>query len=122
MKRARSWTVTNDVYGYDLFLRVGGSAVAANRWVDKLLGTDSECNEEDEASTAAVTFTSESNTSHAIWFRDKPDAGTVAHEAVHAVYHVFRNIGIGELSSENEEAFAYLTDWTVRQIWSRIKG
>ena len=42
-------------------------------------------------------------------------ADKIAHEAVHLVNRVFKDVGI-ELDLENDEAQAYFTGWVVKQL------
>lgn len=50
-----------------------------------------------------------------VWLRHKrPD--TVAHEMIHAVMHMLRNLNIRQIDKSNEELFAYFVDYAVKQV------
>ena len=65
---------------------------------------------------AACCLYIENEPSHLIWFDEVPGGGVAAHEALHSVRHIAITIGLGELCEANEEAYAYLLAWTVREI------
>lgn len=56
-----------------------------------------------------------------MFVRDKASVGTVAHEAVHMVNHVFDYLG-QDLCTVNDEAQAYLTGHFVQEFMSKIRG
>jgi hypothetical protein len=43
--------------------------------------------------------------------------GTIAHEAIHAANFLFGDRGI-VLDADNDEAFAYFTEWIVDQVYT----
>lgn len=50
-----------------------------------------------------------------VWIRSKK-AHIVAHEMIHAVSHMFDNLGISRMTADNEELFAYYIDYAIEQI------
>lgn len=61
------------------------------------------------------------------WFRPSVDpsddgwAGIIAHEALHGVAYLFRDIRL-EFTDPSEEAFAYYLAFLVREITARLRG
>lgn len=53
-------------------------------------------------------------------FNTKADASIIAHESVHICTYTFQKIG-SELDVNNDEFFAYLMGWVVKQIHKTIK-
>jgi hypothetical protein len=53
-------------------------------------------------------------------FKDKPSAGTIAHECFHAITFLFKRLGI-TLTEGSDEAWAYLLEYLVDQINIKIK-
>ena len=54
---------------------------------------------------------------------DKECAGNlaaIAHEIFHAVYYIMKESGV-KLSEDSEEAFAYLTEYLMKQIIEHLK-
>ena len=50
-----------------------------------------------------------------IWLATKrPDI--VAHEMIHAIIHLFKEIGHDTIGYDNEELFAYFVDYGIREI------
>ena len=56
-----------------------------------------------------------------MFVRDEAPIGTVAHEAVHMVNHVFDYVG-QDLCTVNDEAQAYLTGYFVQRFMENIRG
>lgn len=55
-----------------------------------------------------------------MWFSDsQPGGGVVAHEAIHAAWHVLEYSGV-HLAHDNHEALAYLVDHIVRAIGRKV--
>ncbi len=50
---------------------------------------------------------------------DIENFGTIVHESVHACNDIFEYVGI-DLSTDNDEPAAYLTDWIARQIFGAL--
>ncbi len=48
------------------------------------------------------------------------EVGTAAHESVHVAYSIIRGAGI-DITEENHEVLAYLTDWLLTQFMKRYK-
>lgn len=71
-----------------------------------------------EDNYSAITFKRNGNVMVA--FKNKTNASIIAHEAVHICNHIFKNVGI-QLDLDNDEAFAYLLGWVVKQIHKTIK-
>lgn len=70
---------------------------------------------QDKAVILAETFMLETGQT-IMWFSEKqPNIGLVAHEVFHAVYNLLERIGI-RLSSDSEEAYAYLTQFLIKEI------
>ena len=68
------------------------------------------CKKDDEMLKALVMFV-----------REEAAIGTVAHEAVHMVNHVFDYVG-QDLCTVNDEAQAYLTGYFVQRFMENIRG
>lgn len=54
-----------------------------------------------------------------IRFNQYPTAGILAHEAFHCLVFLFRRIGL-ELGPDSDEAWAYLLEYLVNEITSKI--
>lgn len=116
-KRITAFKLENEVWQYALFVRVGGTREQALRWFErKLCGAP----ETEKSGPYATTFYRNDERSHLIWFEEVPGGGTAAHEALHSVKHVLAHVGLGPLSDDTEEAYAYLLQWTVSEIGRRL--
>lgn len=70
---------------------------------------------QDKAVILAETFMLDTGQT-IMWFSEKkPNIGLIAHEVFHAVYNLLERIGI-RLSSDSEEAYAYLTQFLINEI------
>lgn len=80
--------------------------------------------EGEETQARALTFYLEEFSEACIWFNSKPnkkiEAGIVAHEASHVVFHLFRFKGI-PISRDTEEVFAYYLESLVTEITTKLK-
>lgn len=120
-KKLRTFKITNPVYQYIVFIRIGGTVEEAEAWFFKKF----EIAPENRGATAscchARTLFFDNERSHVIWFDSLPGAGVVSHEAFHSVNHVLRHCGVkAPMEYENEEIWAYLLTWTVQQIGGKI--
>lgn len=52
------------------------------------------------------------------WFNPGADLAVIAHEVLHAAYWVLKEKGL-TLDDSSEEAYAYFTEWLVREIVKR---
>ncbi|MDX1463960.1 MAG: hypothetical protein R3359_12955 [Marinirhabdus sp.] len=114
----RTFKVVNDVWSYAIFVRIGGSVEQAAKAMDKLFES-SFAEDNSNPHALARCFLLDNEKSHLIWFRESPGAGLLTHEVLHSVHHVLDCSGM-QLNRETEEAYAYLIDWTVRQIGFKI--
>lgn len=118
----RSFRLTNDTWQYVLFIRLGGTKEQAVEWFEKKFGEPAMfASGSDQPRLLGSCIYRDDEKSHLIWFADKsPGAGIVCHEALHSTAHALRASGLGPLTLENEEAYAYLQMWTVMQIARRV--
>lgn len=116
-RKPKSWLIHNEVYSYTLCLRLDDDLRRGTAWVNRKLGTDFEPHGE---YVLGRTFMEEGNADNAILFLGLPGSSTIAHEAFHSVKHVMFHRGMRKLTGSNEEAYAYLLGWTVRQINERL--
>lgn len=114
----KTYHADNDLYGYRLYLTVGGDSNKAARWLADKLGED--YTDIEHSQPAARTIYSPLHRDHMIWFEQTPVGSCAAHEAFHSACHVMRYVGIGTLSKDSEEAYAYLIGWTVAQIGNKF--
>lgn len=119
-KNARRFALYNDTWLFDLRVQIGGAADKfeadmCRRW--RCLPSGRDFGPE----LAGAFFGAPGQSRGAIWFRRTPDAGTLAHEALHAAAYVLREKGVGPLTTETEEAYTYLQDWIVTKIRKRIE-
>jgi hypothetical protein len=50
-----------------------------------------------------------------VWLKNKrPDI--VAHEMIHAVFNIFKELGQHEITKDNDEIFAYMVDYAVKEV------
>lgn len=103
----------NDVYQYALFVRIGGTREHALRWFEKKFNV---AEHESKATVHGSMIFMDDERSHMIWLADAKNLGILAHEALHSVNHVMRGAGVGPMCEDNEEAYAYLLQWTVNRI------
>jgi hypothetical protein len=107
--------IVNDTFQYALFVRIGGTREGAIQWFEKKFSAERPEVQNVNGPTG-TTFYKNYETSHLIWFAETPTPGITAHEALHSVRHVLTTIGFPEMCEQNEEAFAYLLQWTVNRI------
>lgn len=80
----------------------------------------------DKKDGALTMFTEETPGNVFVYFPRTPkhdnaqDLGAVAHEMLHVAVAILRRKGI-TLCHESEEAFAYLTEFLVREFWAEMK-
>ena len=117
--KVKTYKVLNPVYSYALFLRIYGTKEEALSWFDKKFECEQPAVNNLSAKEGSFIFTP-SKRSHLLWFGDIPGGGLAAHEALHSVKHVLEHAGLGPLNNDTEEAYAYLLDWTVRQIGCKL--
>lgn len=56
----------------------------------------------------------------ALWFRDPcPGGGVVAHEMIHAGWHIMQRSGVG-FGDDSEETFAYTVGHLVQQFGQKV--
>lgn len=103
----------NDVYQYALFVRIGGTKEGAVRWFEKKFNV---AEHESMATVQGSTIFLDEERSHMIWLADLNNIGILAHEALHSVQLVMTHAGVGPMCKQNEEAYAYLLQWTVNRI------
>lgn len=53
--------------------------------------------------------------------KDAQDLGAVAHEMMHVTHKILRTHGL-KLCNKTEEAYAYLTEFLVRELWAKLIG
>lgn len=117
----KSFRLDNLVWQFSIFVRVGGTKEQAHDWfckkfeIEEAGWLDSE-----QSATNARCFFNGDKTDHLIWFNAVPGASVLAHEALHSAHHVLTRKGLGKLSDETEEAYAYLIQWIVRQIAEKV--
>lgn len=116
MAAVRTFALHNEVWCYTLFIRIGGTREQAERWIDRKFKKNGKIRE----GPTATTFYLDSERDHLIWFLERPGTGIIAHEAFHSVLHVCRHLRLGPPCDANEEAYAYLIEWTARQIARRV--
>lgn len=116
----------NDVYQYRLFVILGGTGKEAERWMLKKFKADKVNSSPDdepaspEKRNRGATLYLPGESSHVLWFSLlSPGAGIISHEALHSVHHISRVIGLGGLTDDTEEAYAYLVAWTVTAVTGR---
>lgn len=118
-KKIRTFKIQNDVWRNMLFVRLGGSGDQALKWFERKFGENPKPTVVAESNGSTIYDTGEK--SHLIWFSEqKPSGSLVSHEALHSVKHVLTCSGLGPLTDETEEAYAYLLGWTVRQIGRKV--
>ena len=114
--RLRHYKITNRLYHYVIFLLICPEKEKASQWFDKKFGSVSE-----RPATIGSTFLITEQRSHAIWFPTlRPQPSVIGHEAFHSVWHVLRHCSMGSICEENEDAYAYLLQWTIDEITSRL--
>lgn len=120
-KPLKSYRIQNDVYSYVLYLLAWGTQDKANAWATKKLEPNQPFDLFNEYMQGRCYFVGDGK-SHVLYlpYGDGTGIGTVAHEALHSVHHVLSRSGMQALSDETEEAYAYLMDWTMREIVRRI--
>lgn len=111
--KVRTKKITNQVYPFALFLRLGGTKEQAAKWFEAKFEIQEY---ETYRSAMATTFVLTNEPSHLIWFKEVPGAPIIAHEALHSVKHILSTMGLERLQDANEEAYAYMMQWTVNQI------
>jgi len=77
---------------------------------------------EDVSNGIAVTYAAPNNCGSVIVFKQDIKTlpiGTVVHELLHAMTHIFRQIGIN-LSNDTEEVYAYMIDDLVNQFYKQF--
>lgn len=118
--KLKSFKIENPLYSYVVFIRVGGSRDAAIAWTEKKFKGKVWPLNSVLSRDNATCFFLEGEPSHVIWFSAEPRASMIAHEAFHSSYHVLKTAGMGALDEGNEEAYAYLIQWTVSEITKRV--
>ena len=118
LAKTRTFKIENPVWSYVIFVRVGGSDEQAAKATDKLFGSNIH-DDGPGLDAAGRCFLPGGEKSHVIWFKNIPGVGLLSHESFHSVHHVLQLSGLA-LNNETEEAYAYLLDWTVKEIGFRI--
>ena len=93
---------------------VGGEQAAAEKKLSKFLEVDCRS----DRKRYAATYHGNSK-DVGIYFSVLPGGATVAHEALHASWHILERSGV-VIGRESEEAMAYHFDWLIRQIGRRL--
>jgi hypothetical protein len=113
----REFAIKNETWGFWVLIRIGGTRESAldrfKRWVGGIYSPPKNGPE-------ATTIQKLGESSQLIWFRRKPRASVIAHEAFHVAYHVMDVQGCRPLTESNEEAYAYLLEWVVAEIQSNL--
>lgn len=107
--------IVNETFHYALFVRVGGTKESAIRFFERKFRPDGGDTRAQASAIGSVIF-ADYERSHVCWLSDEANLGVVAHEALHSVSHVMRHAGVGPMCEQNEEAYAYLLQWTVNGI------
>lgn len=123
--KSQNFLVSLVVYPMDIMFSIGQS--------DKQLREDLKCYgiHDDEfncfdmpAHTTASAFHNDDTHRTIVRFRKVPETnkelGCLAHEIFHAVDMILRDIQI-TLSSDSDEAYAYLIDYVTVQFWEKVK-
>jgi len=113
--KAASFKIVNDTWNFVSYVRIGGTVEEAKKAFDRLVGPSDVKNALTD-STWATFFWAHGKKSHLLWFADNPTCGLLAHEALHAAYHVLREAGVGPLNDDTEEVYTYLVQWIVDGI------
>lgn len=115
IRKLRRWIFRNDTWLFEIALVVSDDKEAAAKHISKIIQNEAEI----DPAKIGMTWTVGGGLS-VIWLPERAGAGIVSHEAFHATRYILECKGLGELSDETEEAYAYLLDWIVRQIGRRI--
>ncbi|UOF79944.1 hypothetical protein [Caudoviricetes sp.] len=115
-EKVNQWRFHNSVYDYTVYLRVGGTIKEAAAEFNRLFN----CTEEEDGTCEACVFCAEGYSNNFIWFKEKPQAWLIAHESLHSVIFAMEAIGVPHCTPENQEIYAHLLEWTVKNLTRRI--
>lgn len=116
---ARRWKIHNPVYGYTLYLVLGGSEEQYHDYIRPRLDSIADGLSSKGSGSFGVCSYRDDLKHVAIWFPKRPSAAVIAHESLHSICHVMQFLGMERMTTENDEAYAYLLDWTVAEIEKR---
>lgn len=118
MKRFK---IKDEVYNTVIYISLGGELKSFEKYLMK----QTKCKMNIEPGTTdqdlfeALTYYN--GRMIGIWFKHvKPHVSTVAHESLHATYHILNSCGM-KLNTESEEAFAYHLGWLVENIVKELR-
>ncbi len=118
-RRPKRFVIVTDVFPANIFVQVGGTESEAFTWFAKHLGAPYQPGNRERLG-AFITYDGYSG--GCIWLSgDKPEPAIVAHECLHAVFHVLGNLGMGT-GPEGEEAYCYLLDNIIGRIMEKVRG
>ena len=110
-------TIYNPVYQYEVVVFAGTPYKTAAKFAQKKLGFDPICSD----TRIGCCIRHNQVFSHILWFKDKkPHYSTIAHEAIHSVYHIMDQLE-AKINFDNEEVFAYLHTWTMDEIIKKLR-
>jgi hypothetical protein len=106
-------TIHNPVYSYEVVIFAGTPYKTAITFAEKKYKQPVP----DASDTRiACVLTHSQIFSHIMWFSEKkPRYSTIAHECVHSVFHMMRQLE-ATIDANNEELFAYLHGWTMENV------
>jgi len=120
---------SDPIYRAYFAVHVGGTRAQALQWFGKKINlppTSEDIREAEQGQSNGTIFTVRGLLSFAIWLREVPEKptanilGTIAHEALHATWHVLHTVGIENITEDSEEAFCYYHAYLVREIAARL--
>lgn len=114
VKLPTSFRFGDPLYLCTIMVIVGEEQTAAEKKLSKFLEID--CSS--DRKRYAATYHGNSK-DVGMYFSVLPGGGTVAHEALHATWHILERSGV-VIGRDSEEAVAYHMDWLMRQIGRRI--
>src|SRR2546425_433875 len=107
--------VINDpIYGGAFMLQIGGSLNKLLAKYSKALNIEKWVVEENSRRRGHFAGL-DTHKGGCIWFKDLKNYGTIAHEALHATYHVMLHMDI-KLDDNSEEIYTYYLEWLINQI------
>lgn len=88
-----------------------------NKYIDKNVRFESDQNQ-----ASASLLMSRFSRHSVIWFKDKkPKMSTIAHEAIHASYHIHTYLNL-DTSLNNQESIYYMSDFIFSKILQKFYG
>lgn len=112
--------IRDPIYNAEFLFQAGGSLEAVIKKYAKWLDIEVP-DTKDHPRREGHFCASETHKGGVIWVKDLRSVNSLAHECLHATYHIMKNMGI-MLNDNSEEAYSYYLGWLVETILKKGKN